>query len=85
MAGALLLGLPLPLTAVKTLYVNLPPMDCRPWLSPWTRPRRTSCAVLRAMPHGLHAPFGTFSLTGADWIVIASASFSVFPVLEFAK
>ena len=33
----------------------------------------------------LHAPFGTFSLTLADWIVIAGLSVSVLPVLELTK
>jgi Ca2+-transporting ATPase len=33
----------------------------------------------------LHAPFGTFSLTLVDWIVIAGLSVSVLPVLELTK
>ena len=33
----------------------------------------------------LHKPFGTFSLTVTDWLIILPAAFTVFPVLEFAK
>lgn len=33
----------------------------------------------------LHAPFGTFSLTGTDWVIIALAAFTIFPVLEVSK
>ena len=33
----------------------------------------------------LHEPFGTFSLTGTDWLIIVLAAFTVFPVLEIAK
>jgi Ca2+-transporting ATPase len=33
----------------------------------------------------LHAPFGTFSLTPADWAIIICLAFSVSPVLEAAK
>ncbi len=32
-----------------------------------------------------HRAFGTFSLTGIDWVVILSLAFSIVPVLEFAK
>ena len=33
----------------------------------------------------LHEPFGTFSLTVTDWVIILLAAFTIFPVLEFAK
>ena len=33
----------------------------------------------------LHEPFGTFSLTGIDWLIILPAAFTIFPVLELAK
>jgi P-type Ca2+ transporter type 2C len=33
----------------------------------------------------LHTPFGTFALTGKDWVLILLAAASIFPVLELAK
>jgi Ca2+-transporting ATPase len=33
----------------------------------------------------LHEPFGTFSLTTVDWVIIVVLAFSVVPVLEFTK
>ena len=33
----------------------------------------------------LHEPFGTFSLTGVDWLVVVAAAASVLPVLELAR
>ena len=33
----------------------------------------------------LHKPFGTFSLTPVDWLIILSAAFTISPVLEFVK
>jgi Ca2+-transporting ATPase len=33
----------------------------------------------------LHRPFGTFSLTFVDWVIIVSLSFTVSPVLEIVK
>ena len=33
----------------------------------------------------LHAPFGTYSLPPADWVIIMLAAFTVSPVLEMAK
>ena len=32
-----------------------------------------------------HAPFGTFSLTLVDWLIILALSLTVSPVLELAK
>ena len=33
----------------------------------------------------LHAPFGTFALTAADWAIIVGAAVTVVPVVEVAK
>jgi Ca2+-transporting ATPase len=33
----------------------------------------------------LHAPFGTFSLSAADWAVVAGVSLTILPVLELTK
>ncbi len=33
----------------------------------------------------LHEPFGTFSLTLRDWLIIAAVSFTIIPVLELGK
>ncbi len=33
----------------------------------------------------LHAPFGTFALTAADWAIVVAAAFTIVPVLEVAK
>ncbi len=33
----------------------------------------------------LHEPFGTFPLPLTDWIIVATAAFTVSPVLELAK
>jgi Ca2+-transporting ATPase len=33
----------------------------------------------------LHAPFGTFNLTLADWAIVMLLAFTVSPVLELAK
>lgn len=33
----------------------------------------------------LHKPFGTFSLTGEDWLIVAGVAVTVMPVLEMAK
>jgi Ca2+-transporting ATPase len=33
----------------------------------------------------LHGPFGTFSLTSVDWVIIIVLAFTVLPVLELAK
>jgi Ca2+-transporting ATPase len=38
--------------------------------------------VYRPVPN---RPFGTFPLTVQDWIIVASAAFTVAPVLELAK
>ncbi len=44
----------------------------------------TLLALIVYMPF-LHSPFGTFSLTLVDWVIIISLAFSVSPVLELAK
>lgn len=33
----------------------------------------------------LHKPFGTFSLTASDWVIVAALAATVIPVLELAK
>ena len=33
----------------------------------------------------LHAPFGTFALTAADWAIVAAAAVTIVPVVELAK
>jgi hypothetical protein len=32
-----------------------------------------------------HAPFGTFSLGAADWLLVISVAFTVVPVIEGVK
>jgi P-type Ca2+ transporter type 2C len=44
----------------------------------------TLLALIVYLPF-LHGPFGTFSLTLVDWVIILGLAFSVSPVLELAK
>ncbi len=60
----------------------------RPWANKWLNISILwELLLLAAVVHVpfLHAPFGTFSLTLADWAIVILLAFTVSPVLELAK
>jgi Ca2+-transporting ATPase len=80
MAGTSLAGLPLPLSAVQLLYVNLA-TDGLPALALAVDPPEPD--LMRRPPRDPRR--GTFSLSLVDWAIVSLAAFTVVPVLVLAK